>query len=145
MLNIQLRCKPRRRWRSHAEWPRVWPRYTRAGMVHRDVKPSNVLLRVNGQPVLTDFGLAAVVADTLAEARLTPPGTLVGTADYLAPEVVLGREADARADLYALGVILYEMLAGYVPFAGRDSLQTLRAQVDERVPELPASVPAECV
>jgi serine/threonine protein kinase len=111
------------------------------GMMHRDVKPSNVLLRADGQPVLTDFGLAAAVADSLAQARLTPPGTLVGTADYLAPEAVLGQPVDARLDLYGLGVVLYEMLAGYVPFAGRDSLQTLRAHVDERVPDLPASVP----
>jgi CRP-like cAMP-binding protein len=113
-----------------------------AGMIHRDVKPSNVLLRADGQPVLTDFGLSAALAESQERARLTPPDTLVGTADYLAPEAVLGRTIDGRLDLYALGVVLYEMLAGYVPFAGRDSLQTLRAQVEEHEPALPASIPA---
>jgi CRP-like cAMP-binding protein len=112
-----------------------------AGMIHRDVKPSNVLLRANGQPVLTDFGLSAALADSRAQARLTPPDTLVGTADYLAPEAVLGRDVDRRLDLYALGVVLYEMLSGFVPFAGRDSLQTLRAHVEEVVPALPAGIP----
>jgi serine/threonine-protein kinase len=75
------------------------------------------------------------------ERRLTPPNVLVGTADYLAPEVIAGQPVDGRADLYALGVVLYEMLAGFVPFAGRDPLQVLRAHVDEAVPPLPATVP----
>jgi serine/threonine-protein kinase len=66
---------------------------------------------------------------------------LVGTADYLAPEVIAGQPVDARADLYALGVVLYEMLTGFVPFAGRDPLQMLRAHLDEAVPPLPATVP----
>jgi serine/threonine protein kinase len=112
-----------------------------AGLVHRDVKPANILLRADGQPVLTDFGLAAALVDTLSERRLTPPSILVGTADYLAPEVVAGQAVDHRADLYALGVVLYEMLAGYVPFAGRDPLQTLRAHTDEPVPALPQDIP----
>jgi serine/threonine protein kinase len=112
-----------------------------AGLVHRDVKPSNILLRADGQPVLTDFGLAAALADILAERRLTPPNTLLGTADYLAPEVISGQPVDGRADLYALGVLLFEMVAGCVPFAGRDPLQTLRAHVEDPLPELPPSVP----
>jgi serine/threonine protein kinase len=112
-----------------------------AGLIHRDIKPSNILLRADGQPVLTDFGLAAALADTMGEQRLTPPNMMVGTADYLAPEVIAGQAVDARADLYALGVVLYEMLAGFVPFAGRDPLQTLRAQVDESVPPLPLTLP----
>jgi CRP-like cAMP-binding protein len=112
-----------------------------AGLIHRDLKPSNILLRADGQPVLTDFGLAAALASTLSEQRLTPPNVLVGTADYLAPEVIAGQPVDCRADLYGLGVVLYEMLAGFVPFAGRDPLQVLRAHVDEAVPPLPASVP----
>jgi CRP-like cAMP-binding protein len=112
-----------------------------AGLIHRDLKPSNILLRANRQPVLTDFGLAAALASTMHERRLTPPNVLVGTADYLAPEVIAGQPVDGRADLYALGVVLYEMLAGFVPFAGRDPLQVLRAHVDEAVPPLPATVP----
>jgi CRP-like cAMP-binding protein len=112
-----------------------------AGLIHRDLKPSNILLRADGQPVLTDFGLAAALADMARAQRLTPPNVLVGTADYLAPEVIAGEPIDARADLYALGVVLYEMLAGFVPFAGRDPLQMLRAHLDEPVPPLPATIP----
>jgi serine/threonine-protein kinase len=113
------------------------------GLVHRDVKPSNILLRADGQPVLTDFGLAAALADTLGEQRLTAPETLVGTADYLAPEVILGKPIDGRVDVYALGIVLYEMLVGFVPFAGRDPYQMLRAHVEERAPALHASLPVE--
>jgi serine/threonine protein kinase len=113
-----------------------------AGLIHRDLKPSNILLRADGQAVLTDFGLAAALADTMSEQRLTPPNVLVGTADYLAPEVIAGQPVDARADLYALGVVLYEMLAGFVPFAGRDPLHMLRAHLDEPVPPLPPTVPS---
>jgi serine/threonine protein kinase len=112
-----------------------------AGLIHRDLKPSNILLRADGQPVLTDFGLAAALADMARAQRLTPPNVLVGTADYLAPEVIASQPVDARADLYALGVVLYEMLAGFVPFAGRDPLQMLRAHLDEPVPPLPATIP----
>jgi CRP-like cAMP-binding protein len=112
-----------------------------AGLIHRDLKPSNILLRADGQPVLTDFGLAAALASTMSEQRLTPPNVLVGTADYLAPEVIAGLPVDCRADLYGLGVVLYEMLTGFVPFAGRDPLQVLRAHVDDAVAPLPCSIP----
>jgi hypothetical protein len=113
-----------------------------AGVIHRDVKPSNILLRSDGQAVLTDFGLVAALVDRLRQTRLTPPEILVGTADYLAPEAIEGQPIDGRVDLYALGVVLYEMLVGSVPFAGRDPLQVLRAHVDEPVPALPAAIPA---
>ena len=112
----------------------------REGLVHRDVKPSNVLLRADGQPVLSDFGLARVAAGDGLE-RLTPSHLVVGTADYLAPEVTTGLPADARSDVYALGVTLYELLAGYVPFAGADPLETLRAHQERDPPPLPEAVP----
>jgi CRP-like cAMP-binding protein len=112
-----------------------------AGLVHRDVKPSNILLRSDGQPVLTDFGLAAAQREELGSRRLTPVETLVGTADYLAPEAIDGRPVDGRADIYALGTVLYEMLVGYVPFAGRDPFQTLRAHLEETAPGLPPDIP----
>jgi len=86
------------------------------GIVHRDVKPENVLV-VERDPLhvkLVDFGLATVAGAS----RLTEPGTVVGTFHYLAPEQALGAELDARADLYALGVVLYEALAGEPPFTG---------------------------
>ncbi|MBV8717240.1 MAG: protein kinase [Chloroflexi bacterium] len=111
------------------------------GLVHRDVKPSNILLRANGQPVLTDFGLAAALVEQMSQHRLTPPETLVGTADYLAPETILGQAVDGRTDIYALGIVLYEMLAGYVPYAGREPFQVLRAHCEEAGPPLPPEVP----
>ena len=111
----------------------------RAGMIHRDVKPSNILLREDGTPVLTDFGLVTqLVADGQ---RLTASNVIVGTADYLAPEQIAGLPVDGRADLYALGVVLYELLTGTVPFGGREPLATLRAQVEEAPPPLPSQVP----
>ena len=113
-----------------------------AGLIHRDVKPSNILLRADGSPILTDFGLAAALAGAGLSQRLTPSNVIVGTADYLAPEQVAGLPVDGRADLYSLGIVLYELLAGHVPFAGRDPMQTLKAQVEEAPPPLPADVPA---
>jgi serine/threonine-protein kinase len=114
-----------------------------AGLVHRDVKPSNILLRAGGQPVLTDFGIAAAIVDVMTEHRLTPPNVLVGTADYLAPETIAASSpADGRADVYSLGVVLYEMLTGLVPFAGHAPVDTLRAHREEPVPALPSTVPA---
>ncbi len=112
------------------------------GVVHRDVKPSNVLLRADGTPVLTDLGLALLRAEAAQQGRLTATNVIVGTADYLAPEQVVGAIVDVRSDLYALGVVLYEMLAGVVPFAGRTPLEALQAQVEEEPPPLPARVPA---
>jgi CRP-like cAMP-binding protein len=114
-----------------------------AELVHRDVKPSNILLREDGAPVLIDFGLVALLAAEHHDRRLTDSNVIVGTADYMAPEQAAGLPLDGRADLYALGVVLYEMLAGYVPFAGRDPLATLQAHVAEPPPPLPASVPPD--
>lgn len=87
------------------------------GVVHRDVKPDNILFSGEGEPILTDFGVARVLGD----ATLTAAGTQVGTAPYLAPELIQGRPADGRADLYALGVILYEALVGRPPFPPRET------------------------
>ncbi len=90
------------------------------GVVHRDLKPENVLLARGGEePVakLADLGVAST-----GHARLTEAGAIVGTAAYLAPEQALGRPVDGRSDLYALGVVLYELVAGRLPFAGEDAL-----------------------
>ncbi len=90
------------------------------GVIHRDLKPENVLLARGGEgPVakLADLGVAAT-----GHARLTEEGAIVGTAAYLAPEQALGRPVDGRSDLYALGVVLYELVAGRLPFAGEDAL-----------------------
>ncbi len=93
----------------------------RAGMVHRDLKPSNILLREDGTLVVADLGIVAVTEAT----RLTRTGQMLGTPYYMAPEQVRGKALDARADMYAFGVMLYEMLAGQRPFSGQDRLAVL--------------------
>jgi eukaryotic-like serine/threonine-protein kinase len=97
----------------------------RAGLVHRDVKPANVLLCPDGRAKVADFG----IAKALAEADLTQPGLMVGTAKYLAPEQVRGEPVDARTDIYSLGVVLYEMLCGRAPFAGDTDTATALARL----------------
>lgn len=111
-----------------------------AGMLHRDVKPPNVLLRADGTPVLTDFGLAIALREYGQANHLTPSNVIVGTADYMAPEQIAGEPPDARTDVYALGVVLYEMLSGHVPFSGRDPMATLRAHQEEEPPPLPDDI-----
>ena len=108
-----------------------------AGLVHRDVKPSNVLLRQDGTPVLIDFGLVTVLAEVARERRLTAPNVIPGSADYMSPEQVAGSPLDGRSDLYSLGIVLYEMLTGHVPFAGLDPLETLRAHAHLPPPPSP--------
>ncbi len=86
------------------------------GVIHRDVKPVNVLLDRTGRPILSDFGIAKVLADN--REQLTRPGAGVGTPEYMSPEQCQGGTVDGRADIYALGVMLYEALTGRTPFVG---------------------------
>jgi len=115
------------------------------GLIHRDVKPGNILLdRTTGQPVLVDFGLARRVDD---QAHLTATGTVMGTVDYIAPEQARGRRMDHRADVYALGVVLYQLLAGRLPYEA-DSLMSMVFQhtheephpLESAAPEVPQRV-----
>ncbi|MFN7988144.1 MAG: protein kinase [Thermoanaerobaculia bacterium] len=99
------------------------------GIVHRDVKPGNILLDGDGRVKLADFGLARRWDGT--ETRATETEGLVGTAEYLSPEQALGKEVDARTDLYAFGVVLFEMLAGVVPLRGDSAIGTILAHVKE--------------
>lgn len=97
----------------------------RHGLVHRDIKPANVLVPPDGQIKVTDFGIAKATGDE----DLTRTGTVVGTARYLAPEQVSGDPVDGRADIYALGLVLYEMLTGALPFTGDSELTTAMARL----------------
>ena len=90
------------------------------GFIHRDLKPENVLLARDGSAKLSDFGLARSITS-----RVTSEGTITGTVFYLAPEQVLGHEIDGRVDLYALGVVLYELTTGQLPFAGDDPIAVI--------------------
>ncbi|KRD30422.1 serine/threonine protein kinase [Lysobacter sp. Root916] len=102
------------------------------GVIHRDLKPANVLVDRAGDACITDFG----VARSLASTGLTQSGAVVGTPDYLSPEQARGETVDARSDLYALGLILYEMLAGAQPFAGG----TVHEVLAQRMLRAPAPV-----
>jgi serine/threonine protein kinase/beta-lactam-binding protein with PASTA domain len=111
----------------------------RAGLIHRDVKPENVLIADDGRVKVADFGLAkAVSADTQHTAT---GGVLIGTVSYLAPELVVDGRADARADVYAAGVMLYELLTGAKPHEGESPIQVAYKHVHADVPPPSALVP----
>jgi serine/threonine-protein kinase len=108
----------------------------RAGVVHRDVKPGNILLGPSGRVKLTDFGISVC----LGQAALTATGKVMGTAQYLAPEQALGKPATPAGDMYALGIIAYECLAGTRPFNTGGDVDIALAQVRQPPPPLPAWV-----
>jgi hypothetical protein len=101
------------------------------GVVHRDVKPANVLLTRDGVAKVTDFGIAKALSGN--QATLTSPGTVVGTAAYVAPEQLEGGQVDARADVYALGVVLYECLTGQPAFSGDTPTATAAARLTQEL------------
>lgn len=109
----------------------------RAGLVHRDIKPENVLIGPDGRPKVADFGLARAVS----EATAASTGTVLGTVAYLAPEIVTSGAADARADVYATGVLLFEVLTGHQPFTGEVPIQVAFQHVNSTVPAPSAELP----
>ena len=108
------------------------------GVIHRDIKASNAIVGENDHVSLFDFGIARVAAGI---SRLTLPGQVVGTPEYLAPELITGSEGDRRADFYSLGVLAFQMLAGRLPFVGGDTMAVLYAQVSKAPPSLCALRP----
>ncbi len=113
LLKERFRSRRRSAWSSHLAG--ALEALHARDLVHRDVKPANVMVDERGAAALTDFGLARGTADTV----LTKTGVVVGTVDYLAPELIRGQQADRSSDVYALGCLLYECLAGAPPFADK--------------------------
>lgn len=109
------------------------------GVIHRDVKPANIMVAPNGQVKITDFG----VSYSTNQAPITAAGMVVGTAQYISPEQAQGKTATPQSDIYSLGVVAYEGLAGHRPFTGATPVDIAAAQVNDPVPPLPADVDPE--
>lgn len=107
------------------------------GIVHRDIKPGNLLFHSDGRLLLTDFGIVRLSAMP----SLTMVGSFIGTAEYASPEQISADELDSRSDIYSLGIILYELLVGHVPFTGSTPFAVMAKQVHEPVPSLRAQRP----
>ena len=108
-----------------------------AGLVHRDIKPGNLLITPDGRVKITDFGIARI-AD---QVPLTATGQVMGTVQYLSPEQASGHPASPSTDIYSLGIVAYEALAGKRPFTGESQVAIAMAQINERPPPLPTSIP----
>jgi eukaryotic-like serine/threonine-protein kinase len=102
------------------------------GIVHRDVKPQNVLVDEEGSAKVTDFGIARSIDDT----GLTADGRVLGTTDYVSPEQALGHDVNGQSDIYSLGIVLYEMLTGDVPFHGENQVSVAMKHVREELPDV---------
>ena len=109
----------------------------RQGVVHRDVKPDNILVRANGTCVLTDFGIAQAASQL---SGLTTEGTAVGTPHYMSPEQLRGDAVDGRSDIYSLGIVMFQLLTGDLPFRGTDGWAVGSQHINAPIPRLPAGL-----
>ena len=114
------------------------------GIIHRDLKPSNFLLHPDGRLVLADFGIARIMQGNGKSSlmTLTGTGTILGTPEYMAPEMIRGGQVDSRTDIYELGIVLFQMLSGAVPFEGDQQFGVLMKHLQEPVPLLHYTNPA---
>lgn len=131
------RIAPERMARIAAQVATALDHAARHGVIHRDVKPDNVLFDDDDNAILTDFG----IANARFQGRLTAGGRAMGTPHYMAPEQAMGRVVDARSDLYAVGVMLYECLSGVLPFEGADGFAVAHRQVHEMPRDLASLAP----
>jgi len=118
----------------------------RVGIVHRDIKPANCFITREGDVEslkLLDFGVAKVMNETAASAGLTGVSEVIGTAAYLAPELALGSPAQVASDIYAVGVVAYQMISGRTPFVGSDPFEIMTKHVKEAPPPLERTIPAD--
>lgn len=105
-------------------------------VIHRDLKPGNFLVHNDGRLVLADFGIAHLMNERMSGFTLTNTGMVPGTPEYMAPEMIQGQQADHRVDIYELGIVLYEMLSGDVPFRGEHTYAILLKHVNDSLPSL---------
>jgi serine/threonine protein kinase len=104
----------------------------RRGILHRDIKPGNIIINTNGQPILMDFGIVKRIEDS----KVTQTGVIFGTPQYMSPEQAMGMSQSPATDVYALGILSFEMLAGRLPFVASSVYQMLLAHVNQSVPDL---------
>ncbi len=112
------------------------------GVIHRDLKPANFLLASDGRLVLADFGIARIMEESASNSGLTGTGTVLGTPEYMAPEMARGEPVDYRVDIYELGIVLFQMLSGHVPFTGSSPIAVAAKHIQQPMPLLQRENPA---